>query len=410
VQRHAILAIMTASPSLRLPAKSPTYGLDVLTIRILVAVDIAVAGLCPWLQGLAARSSGFDSTTMILAEAGCYVLGGIAVAGSTLGPPGIRRCCNLRRYAMFLPASLAYSFCNFLTYPAVKGLGASCFTLMVQLRIVLFALLSHFWHGSKKSMTQWLSLIQLSIGMVVVAVLRQDYAEDVELPAAEMEGFRTAILALGGVIFLSAFGVFYLEGALKATAEDPVYIQVHQFNFFGCCCAMFAFLGKNVNSEVHDVSKQVLVAAANSTENSIAFLSVTAPAAAVGSLSRRLDALLVADQPPVPVEGAGFSPFILVLWAITVLRGVLSSVILKNLDSVSKGLIDVTSIILCTTLEIVFEGRVIDPKMTCLQAMILLSIISYMTRHEPGKGTASSVDTHRDKDDKTKQDDMSKLP
>merc|ERR1719461_2793799 len=130
---------------------------------------------------------------------------------------------------------------------------------MVQLRIVLFALLSHFWRGSKKSMTQWLSLIQLSIGMVVVAVLRQDDAEDMELPAAQVEGFRTGILALGGIIFLSAFGLFYLEGALKATAEDPVYIQVHQFNFFGCCTALFAFLCKDVNSQVPDASQQALV-------------------------------------------------------------------------------------------------------------------------------------------------------
>lgn len=354
---------------------------------------------------------------MILAECGSYVVGGIALAGSTLGPRGVRRCFNFRRYALFLPASLAFSFGNFLTYPAVRGLGASCFALMAQLRIVLIALLSHFWRGSRKSMTEWFLLIQLALGIVVVAVLRQDNAEDMELPAAEMEGLRTGILALWGVIFLSALGIFYLEGVLKATAEDPLCIQIHQLYFSGCCSAMFAFLGSDVNSQVPDLShpQQALLAAAavaNSTVTSAVLETASAAPAvtAVGGLRRRLEALLVADQPTVPGEGAGFSPIILVLWALVVVRGVLNGVILKNLDSVSKVLIDVTSIILCTTLEVVFNGMEVDTKMTCLQAMILLSIISYVTINDPGKGITSSLDVHKDKDDKKKQDDMSKLP
>jgi len=62
-----------------------------------------------------------------------------------------------------------------------------------------------------------------------------------------------------------------------------------------------------------------------------------------------------------------------------VARGVLSGSVLKELDSIAKGLIDVTAIVLCTVVQIGVEGsESADGTVLGIQLLLLLSIVSYV--------------------------------
>ena len=54
-----------------------------------------------------------------------------------------------------------------------------------------------------------------------------------------------------------------------------------------------------------------------------------------------------------------------------VARGVLNSSVLKKLDALTKGLIDVTAIVLCTLIQVLAQGRQTDVTAMGLQMMML---------------------------------------
>merc|ERR1712137_324619 len=59
-------------------------------------------------------------------------------------------------------------------------------------------------------------------------------------------------------------------------------------------------------------------------------------------------------------------------------RGVLSGSVLKRLDAITKGLIDVTAIVLCTALQITIDTSKADGTALGIQGLMLLSILSYV--------------------------------
>uniref|UniRef100_A0A7S2J1I5 Uncharacterized protein n=1 Tax=Alexandrium andersonii TaxID=327968 RepID=A0A7S2J1I5_9DINO len=91
------------------------------------------------------------------------------------------------------------------------------------------------------------------------------------------------------------------------------------------------------------------------------------------------------------VQRSTFSPGyawqIATLWSCIVARGVLSGSVLKQLDSIAKGLIDVTAIVLCTVIQIGVEGsESADGTVLGIQLLLLLSIVSYVVaRANPPK-------------------------
>merc|ERR1719433_1600021 len=97
-----------------------------------------------------------------------YYLGGLALATMGSGFAGFRRCVRPWRYIAFLPASAAFSTSNFLTYVAVRGLGASQFYLLAQLRVALLAIILRIWSGVRQPVLAWLALVQLAMGMMVL--------------------------------------------------------------------------------------------------------------------------------------------------------------------------------------------------------------------------------------------------
>ena len=67
-----------------------------------------------------------------------------------------------------MPASLAFSWAGLMTYPAIKGFGASQFYLLAQLRVAIIAVVMRLASPVRQPSTVWISLLQLVLGMVVL--------------------------------------------------------------------------------------------------------------------------------------------------------------------------------------------------------------------------------------------------
>lgn len=397
------------------PAPAPRGAIGVTgTAKIaLIVATVVVDALAPLLQEHAAKTAGFESSSMVLAETMSYYLGGLALAGVWGGLGGLRRCLQPARYVAFLPASAAFSTSNFLTYVAVRGLGASQFYLLAQLRVAILAVFLRVWSGVRQSVTAWLALAQLAVGMVVLVWFkaRQQEADtsvacnysgalgqlgvavaanatrrgaspgrvaeavaEAAANAAERSEFVSGMLALVGVVLSSAFGFIYLEWQLKSHAQDPLFIQLHQMNSFGAAASLIIHMAHTTDAAgtAEDMSPAALaVVLTNSSRNGTAGVA-TAAARAVATAAARHK-----------VRGSRFSPGwiwqIATLWSCIVARGILGGSILKQLDSIAKGLIDVTAIVLCTVIQIGMEGsESADGTVLGIQLMLLLSIVSYV--------------------------------
>jgi drug/metabolite transporter (DMT)-like permease len=318
----------------------------------LILVAIAVDGTIPWLQGVVARNPSFQPSAMVLVETSTYVFGGLAVAGCMEGRAGIERCLSLKKYISYMPAALAFSICNVLTYIAVKGIGASQFVLLVQLRVVVVAVLGCVMFGQRRSLLEWVTLVQLALSMCVLVGVEALLGHHDEPEAVQNNAqFYSSAAALAGVVVLCGFAYVYMEGQLKASNE-PLYIQQHQLSFFGMATSFWLYT-------VHRLAPHNLVHAHK------------APEQPVGE-SRSQCAAMVA------------------LLALVVSRGLLTSLVLKKFDSVIKGLVDVASIVYCALLQLLFDGLTMDRTTAGLQFVVLMSIVQYfLLRPAPDRGAES---------------------
>merc|ERR1719215_508782 len=107
--------------------------------------------------------------------------------------------------------------------------------------------------------------------------------------------------------------------------------------------------------------------------------------------------MLVADAPAGMHTAMESSPWgqIMVLLACIVARGVLSGKVLKQLDSLAKGLIDVTAIVLCTCLQLAFDMQAANGTVLGMQLLMLLSIVSYIMARESAPPRGGHVLPHR---------------
>mmetsp|Transcript_7407 Transcript_7407/g.16930 ORF Transcript_7407/g.16930 Transcript_7407/m.16930 type:complete len:437 (+) Transcript_7407:85-1395(+) len=352
----------------------------------LVVATVIVDALAPLMQEKASRSAGFTSSSMVLAETMSYYLGGLALGGAWGGLGGLRRCLRPTRYVAFLPASAAFSASNFLTYIAVRGLGASQFYLLAQLRVALLAIFLRFWSGVRQPVIAWLSILQLAAGMVVLVMYKANSAcgtsshEAVAetAVAAERAEFVSGILALAGVVLTSAFGFIYLEWQLKANAQDPLFIQLHQMNSFGAAAALVIHMGHNSGALDASQASARQGLSASLAVNSSASLQ-TAGNATAGAAS----AHLIAEEPASEMYAVRIG----LLLACIVARGVLAGSVLKQLDAIAKGLIDVTAIVLCTVIQIGVQGpESANGTALGIQLLMLLSILSYSVARSPSPG------------------------
>jgi len=125
---------------------------------------------------------------MVLAETMSYYIGGLVLAALAGGLGGLRHCLRPARYVAFLPASAAFSASNFLTYVAVRGLGASQFYLLVQLRVAVLAVFARFSSGVRQPVITWFSLCQLAAGMFVLVYYQANVGADCGILGSEVAG------------------------------------------------------------------------------------------------------------------------------------------------------------------------------------------------------------------------------
>lgn len=332
----------------------------------LIATCVLVDAMAPLLQEQASKS--FPGSLMVLGETLTYFFGGLSLAVMWEGLHGMRRCFQPLRYLAFMPASLAYSWAGFMTYPAIKGFGASQFYLLAQLRVAIIAVFMRWASRVRQPATVWISLTQLVLGMVVLVWYKAGaVAGEVGchfLPAAALQAvptsesessedqvsFMLSFAAMVGVIVTSAFGTLYLERQLKASSKDPLFVQLHQLNAVGLTGALLvAMRSSQKEPELRDLDSDVPTAA--------------------------------------PVEDLDpSSPFLPLRVALSVscvvARGALNGSVLKKLDALTKGLIDVTAIVLCTVIQVLAQGRQTDVTAMGLQMMMLLSVLGFVSARQ----------------------------
>jgi len=338
----------------------------------LIATCVLVDAMAPLLQEQASKS--FPGYFMVLAETVTYFLGGLSLAIMQEGLTGMRKCLRPWRYLSFMPASLAFSWAGFLTYPAIKGFGASQFYLLAQLRVAIIAVFMRIASQIQQPVTVWISLLQLVLGMVVLVWYKAGAvagevgchflpAEALKAGAASADSapeesevetdhvsFFISFGAMLGVIVTSAFGTLYLERQLKAAPKDPLFIQLHQLNavgLTGALCVTFQSLHK----------------------------------AASETFSEDLDGAALTATPDLEASSHHhFLPLRVVMSvSCVVARGVLNGSVLKQLDALTKGLIDVTAIVLCTLIQVLAQGRQTDATAMGLQMLMLLSVLGFVT-------------------------------
>jgi len=140
-------------------------------IAILAGTTVAVTS-SNWLQESMSRNSGIAKESLVLFETGTYVIGSLVAALLLGGTPQLKQCLNPRKYLLFMPVSLAFLAGNFLAYIAVGGLGVSQFFLLSQLRVALSAVVLRIWKGVRQSIVEWIALLQLSVGLIVLIQLQ----------------------------------------------------------------------------------------------------------------------------------------------------------------------------------------------------------------------------------------------
>lgn len=385
----------------------------------LIVATVIVDALAPLMQERATRRRGFDGSSMVLAETMSYFLGGLIVSVVTGGTAGFWRCIRPTRYLAFLPASAAFSTSNFLTYVAVRGLGASQFYLLAQLRVAVLAVFLRIWTGARQPWLAWLALLQLAAGMVVLVHFKANIAvagcalgsagglpesltagnftamlpstargaakaavaaaASAQAAAASRAEFAGAILALSGVIVSSAFAFIYMEWQMKLHAQDHLFVQLHQMNSFGAMVSLVIHLGHMTQSSSGAPGDQERGASAALAAGQL--LSVNGEELAENATGAALRGLAGAGA-AIPIspelqEGSALPQFLMLITVI-ISRGVLSATVLKNLDSIAKGLIDVTAIVVCTGIQFTMDPNSVDGTVIGIQTLMLLSISSYI--------------------------------
>ena len=181
----------------------------------------------------------------------------------------------------------------------------------------------------------------------------------------------TGFAALTGLILLSAFALFYMQGGLKENAAEAIYVQPHQLNFFGCATSLVLVFCKRMTS----MDGPALDSG----------LSVSTTASAPGCARhpglrgwRRLGS----SPMPGSLDGWDFCMWLLLL--LVVARGVMCTVVLKKLDCVTTYLVDVSSIIVCTALPLFIDGMAVDRVTLGLLLVIRLCIMQYFTAKVKG--------------------------
>jgi hypothetical protein len=197
---------------------------------------------------------------------------------------------------------------------------------------------------------------------------------DDHLAVARQADFFKGVMALLGVVLSSAFGFLYLEWQLKLHAQDPLFVQLHHMNSFAAAVSLVIHF-RNATLGSFPTAGEVAVANAGFAANLSSLTGGLNTSVATGSFTDGI--------PQVDEDTSILSLPTFTLVACILTRGFLSGSVLKQLDAIAKGLIDVTAIVLCTGLQVSFGGLAIDRTAIGIQGLMLLSIISYIIARAP---------------------------
>jgi len=288
------------------------------------------------------------SAVMVLREHGALLGAGAAGAGGLAGPPGgtaggwrAIRHLLLTSSKTMVPAAL-YALQNNLIFVALSNLDAATFQVMYQSKIITTALFSVTMLHKSLSVTQWIALLLLFQGVILVQT--PSCAEQAARSAgAVLNPHRNVFLGLVVVIAISVtsgFAGVYFEKILKSTQATSLYARNLQLSAWGL---LFSVIGMLVND-----------------------------GAALAS-------------------GGFFQGYTFAVWLIIFIAafgGLLIAVVVKYTDNIAKGFATSISIIVSSVISAVFFQFELTTVFVTGASIVILSVLLYS---EPDKLKAAAT-------------------
>ena len=237
-----------------------------------------------------------------------------------------------------VPAAL-YALQNNLIFVALSNLDAATFQVMYQSKIITTALFSVMMLNKSLSITQWIALLMLFQGVVLVqtpSCSDQAAAAAGVVVSAHRNVFLGLVVVIG-ISVTSGFAGVYFEKILKSTQGTSLFARNLQLSVWGL---LFSVMGMLVN-----------------------------------------DGAAIA-------KGGFFQGYTWTVWAIILvaaLGGILIAIVVKFTDNIAKGFATSVSIILSSIVSLAFFHFEITTVFVTGASIVILSVILYS---DPDKAAA----------------------
>jgi len=366
-------------------------------IAILAGTTVAVT-FSNWLQERMSRNSGVAKESLVLIETGTYVVGSLVAAWLLGGTYQFKQCLNPRKYFVFMPVSLAFLAGNILAYTAIRGLGVSQYFLLSQLRVALSAIVLRIWKGVRQSSLEWIALLQLSVGLIVLIQL-QPAAEPAnteishnDSPTIKCSGADTSVAFMAitqhGMCWKKPYPwlprgmcwgapqTFNQTMEVNMARDDAAAVgaEVTISSDDGLLNAFLALAGILLSQTFAFIYMEAQLKK-NQSDSCIVsrhHLNFFGGVASFG-----LYALNVGINFGKLLEGWNLGTLGYLMLCVT--RGAMCPVVLKFFDSVVKGLTDIAAMVCVCILQIVVDRKPIDWPTAGLQLVLLLSVAMYLS-------------------------------
>jgi len=325
------------------------------------------------------------------------VIGSLVAALLLGGTPQLKQCLNPRKYLLFMPVSLAFLAGNFLAYIAVGGLGVSQFFLLSQLRVALSAVVLRIWKGVKQSSVEWIALLQLSVGLIVLIQLQPAEPANAQISHSDTEALKCSgadtSIALMTINHHSmcwrkpypwlpkkmcwgapqpsnhtAEAKMALDDAAAVGAEVMIAPDEGLLNAF---LALAGILLSSTFAFIY-MEAQLKKNQSDSCIVSLHHLNFFGGVASFG-----LYAFRVGTNFGKLLEGWNLGTLGYLMLCVS--RGVMCPVVLKFFDSVVKGLTDIAAMVCVCILQIAVDGKPIHGPTVGLQLVLVLSVAMYLS-------------------------------
>lgn len=322
-------------------------------VPLIVSALVTVGALQGWLQERVSKSPGFNAHLLIAAESSVYVFGGLTAEAIFSGVQGVQKCFDMKKYALFLPASVCFLLSVLCQYPSVRTFGALQHNLMSQFGLLITALLCWIVRGQRQSLKQAIALLQVGLGIVLLLQLSGEKStvkgkvHDHVQAHAEIV---TAGLFLLSSLFTGSMAAILLERALKANVSaGGIHVQMHQLNIWGFLVAISFYLHERGQVK-------------------------SGPGGAVPGGLGRLELVYVCTA---------------------ACRGVVNALTLQVAGALMNGVAGLMIMVGVGLLQVAVDQRSIPGPMLSVQALLISSVFSYLVAepavpHLSGKGASSA--------------------